>query len=113
MRYPGAHRLKPDAKVARASGVAIMTNRNLPVTLLGLCLLGACATTPKTPHYIGVARMLPDRTIEQQLVMRGDDHALSEVRIVLRPGEPAWRDTVQQVGGLQPGEMKAVPDTAS
>jgi hypothetical protein len=89
-----------------------MTNRTLPVTLLGLCLLGACATAPKT-QYIGTARMLPDRTIEQQLVMRGDDNALCEVRIVLKPGDAAWREAVEQVGGLQPGEMKAVPASAS
>jgi len=80
---------------------------------MGLCLLGACATAPKATHYIGVARMLPDRTIEQQLVMRGDDHALSEVRIVLRPGDAAWRETVARVGGLRPGEMKAVPADAA
>jgi hypothetical protein len=85
-----------------------MTNRTLPVTLLGLCLLGACATAPKT-QYIGTARMLPDRTIEQQLVMRGDDMALTQVRIVLRPGDPAWLDAIRQVGGLNPGEMKAIP----
>ena len=89
-----------------------MTNRTLPVTLLGLCLLGACATAPKT-QYIGTARMLPDRTIEQQLVMRGDDNALCEVRIVLKPGDAAWREAVAQVGGLKPGEMKAVPASAS
>lgn len=89
-----------------------MTNRTLPVTLLGLCLLGACATAPKT-QYIGTARMLPDRTIEQQLVMRGDDNALCEVRIVLKPGDAAWREAVEQVGGLKPGEMKAVPASAS
>jgi hypothetical protein len=89
-----------------------MTNRTLPVTLLGLCLLGACATAPKT-QYIGTARMLPDRTIEQQLVMRGDDNALCEVRIVLKPGDAAWREAVEQVGGLRPGEMKAVPASAS
>ena len=89
-----------------------MTDRTLPVTLLGLCLLGACATAPKT-QYIGTARMLPDRTIEQQLVMRGDDNALCEVRIVLKPGDAAWREAVEQVGGLKPGEMKAVPASAS
>ena len=89
-----------------------MTNRTLPVTLLGLCLLGACATAPKT-QYIGTARMLPDRTIEQQLVLRGDDNALCEVRIVLKPGDAAWREAVEQVGGLRPGEMKAVPASAS
>jgi len=90
-----------------------MTNRNLPVTLMGLCLLGACATAPKAPHYIGTARMLSDRSIEQQLVMRSDDRALTQVRIVLRPGDAAWRDTIQQVGGLRPGEMKAVPADAA
>lgn len=90
-----------------------MTNRTFPVTLMGLCLLGACATAPKAPQYIGTARMLPDRSIEQQLVMRTDDNALCEVRIVLKPGDPAWREAVEQVGGLQPGEMKAVPAAAS
>jgi hypothetical protein len=91
-----------------------MTSRNLPVTLFGLCLLGACATAPAKPHYIGTARMLPDRSIEQQLVMRGGDAALTQVRIVLRPTDPAWGDAIRQVGGLRPGEMKAVPaDSAS
>lgn len=90
-----------------------MTNRTLPVTLLGLCLLGACATAPKAPHYIGTARMLSDRSIEQQLVMRSDDRALTQVRIVLHPNDPAWSDCVRQVGGLKPGEMKAVPADAA
>jgi hypothetical protein len=90
-----------------------MTSRTLPVTLMGLCLLGACATAPTSPRYIGTARMLPDRSIEQQLVMHGDDDSLCEVRIVLRPGDPAWREAVDQVGGLKPGEMKAVPASAS
>jgi len=99
--------------MARLPGVANMTSRTLPVTLLGLCLLGACATAPKSPQYIGTARMLPDRSIEQQLVMRTADDALCEVRIVLKPGDPAWREAVEQVGGLQPGEMKAVPASAS
>ena len=94
-----------------------MTSRTLPVTLLGLCLLGACATAPApapaTPQYIGTARMLPDSSIEQQLVMRDDNDALCQVRIVLKPSDAAWREAVEQVGGLNPGEMKAVPASAS
>jgi hypothetical protein len=91
-----------------------MTNRTLPVTLMGLCLLGACATAPKPQsQYIGTARMLADRSIEQDLVLRADDHALTQVRIVLRPSDPAWRDCLRQVGGLKPGEMKAVPAEAA
>jgi hypothetical protein len=92
---------------------ATMTSRTLPVTLLGLCLLVACASGPKAQHYIGTARMLADRSIEQELVMRADDRALTQVHIVLRPGDPAWREAVQQVGGLKPGEMKAVPADAA
>lgn len=86
-----------------------MISRTLPASLLALCLLGACATAPAKPHYIGTARMLSDRSIEQQLVMRDEHDALSEVRIVLHPGDPAWFEAVERVGGLAPGEMKAVP----
>jgi hypothetical protein len=91
-----------------------MTNRTLPVTLMGLCLLGACASAPKVQsQYIGTARMLADRSIEQQLVLHSDDRALTQVRIVLHPSDPAWNDCIRQVGGLKPGEMKAVPADAA
>ena len=79
----------------------------VPAALAGACLLSACAGGQS--QYIGTARMLADLSIEQQIVERGPSGAIGEARIVLRPGDPAYRETLNLVGGLRPGEMKAVP----
>lgn len=76
--------------------------------LVGAALVTGCATGGKS-DYVGTARMLADLTIEQQMVERGPSGALGEARIVLKPGDPAYRETIDLVGGLRPGEMKAVP----
>ena len=79
----------------------------VPAALAGACLLSGCVSAKA--QYVGTARMLADLTIEQQIVERGPSGALGEARIVLRPGDPAYRETLNRVGGLRPGEMKAVP----
>ena len=61
----------------------------------GACLLSGCASGRS--EFIGTARMLADLTIEQQIVERSAG------------GDPAYRETLDLVGGLRPGEMKAVP----
>ena len=84
-----------------------MTRIATSAVLAGACLLAACAGG-KT-QYVGTARMLADLSIEQQVVARGPMGSLGEARIVLKPGDPAYRETLELVGGLRPGEMKAVP----
>lgn len=79
--------------------------------LVGACLVSGCVSAK--PQYIGTARMLADLTIEQQVVARGDYGSLGEARIVLKPGDPAYRETMELVGGLRPGEMKAVPASSA
>ena len=44
-----------------------------------------------------------------QVVERGVRGSIGEARIVLKPGDPAYRETLDRVGGLRPGEMKAMP----
>ena len=77
----------------------------------GACLLSGCASGRS--EFIGTARMLADLTIEQQVVERGAKGSIGEARIVLKPGDPAYRETLERVGGLRPGEMKAVPAGSS
>lgn len=78
--------------------------------LVSAGLLGGCAGGGS--QYIGTARMLADLTIEQQIVERNGGGALGEARYVLKPGDPAYRETLDLVGGLRPGQMKAVPADA-
>ena len=84
-----------------------MTRIATLAVLAGACLLAACAGAKS--QYVGTARMLADLSIEQQVVARGARGAIGEARIVLKPGDPAYRETLELVGGLRPGEMKAVP----
>ena len=84
-----------------------MSRFALSAVLLGACLLSACASTKS--QFVGTARMLADLSIEQQIVERGPRGAIGEARIVLRPGDPSYRETLERVGGLRPGEMKAMP----
>ena len=88
-----------------------MTRIATSAVLAGACLLAACAGG-KT-QYVGTARMLADLTIEQQVVERGAKGSIGEARIVLKPGDPAYRETLERVGGLRPGEMQAVPAGSS
>lgn len=84
-----------------------MTRIATLAVLAGACLLAACAGAKS--QYVGTARMLADLSIEQQVVQRGARGAIGEARIVLKPGDPAYRETLDRVGGLRPGEMKAMP----
>lgn len=91
-----------------------MSRLALSATLVCAGLLSACASVGgPQPQYIGTARMLADLSIEQQVVAREGGEGLGEARIVIKPGDPAWRETFELVGGLRPGEMKAVPAQAA
>ncbi len=72
-------------------------------------LLAGCVSAPPKSEFIGIARMLPNRAVEQQLVAQGGREALGELRMVMKPGDAAYAETLAWLGGLQPGEIKGVP----
>jgi hypothetical protein len=61
------------------------------------------------PPYIGTATMLPDGTIEMWLRAEAPDGAIGEGWLVYKPSDPLYREILLHIGGLQPGETKAVP----
>jgi len=85
-----------------------MIVRAVAIAGLGGALV-ACASAPPKTDFIGIARMLPNRTIEQKLVAQDDHGSVGEMLMVLKPTDPAYWETIRQVGGLNPGEMKGVP----
>ncbi|MCA9588626.1 MAG: hypothetical protein KC657_25090 [Myxococcales bacterium] len=67
---------------------------------------GASSPAPRAaPASIGVARMLPDGTLE--LDLRGPGGA--ESRVVYKPNDAKYKSTLDHLGGMKPGESKPVP----
>jgi len=52
--------------------------------------------------------MAPDGTITLQLRATGGG-AVGDGMIVYRPSDPKYRDVLEHLGGLKPGETKPVP----
>lgn len=81
--------------------------------LAGL-VLSACSTAaPPYEGPVGFAKLQPDGVIVLDLILYFDDGqgppAVGHVRRLLKPGDPRYEATLQHVGGLRPGETKAVP----
>jgi hypothetical protein len=69
-------------------------------------LAGACA--PTAPANVGVATMAADGTIT--LMLRSEDHGrIAEAVLVKRPGDADYEQVKAHLGGLKPGESKAIP----
>lgn len=78
--------------------------------ILSILLLAATMAEPatKTGDIIGVATMLPDRSIEMQLRSVQCDGTIAESVTAVRPEDRGYSDIVIHVGGLSPSEKKPV-----
>ena len=79
---------------------------NLPILLLAVAV---AEPATKTGDIIGVATMLPDRSIQMQLRSVQCDGMIAESVMTVRPEEPSYADIVTHVGGLNPSEKKPIP----
>jgi hypothetical protein len=75
------------------------------------------ATTPDTPQApqepepktIGSAYMQDDGTLEMSLRAVAADGTIGEAMMVVAPQDTRYADMVKHLGGIKPGEGKAIP----
>ena len=60
------------------------------------------------PEYIGEATMSQDRTVKLDLMALGEKCEIGHGMLIYPPDHPQYREILDHVGGLQPGETKAV-----
>ena len=93
---------------------ARLANLKFFPTILGPCLvaisLSGCQSNPVTPPEttIGAATMLSDGTLSVQFRATADTGAIGDALIVLRPEDPRYKEFIEHIGDLKPGETKAV-----
>ena len=58
---------------------------------------------------VGSAYMQPDGTLEMSLRTETDDGTIGEAFLVIPPGDPRYPSMVSHLGGIQPGEGRAIP----
>jgi hypothetical protein len=68
-------------------------------------------TGPDAPRSdsIGIAEMTGDRTIVLNLRASVDRAGSGEARLVYPPSHPQYREILEHLGGMKPGETKPVP----
>jgi hypothetical protein len=75
-------------------------------------LLATASPAPKAdaepPCIIGAATMKDDGTIDMVLHATGEHGELGEGMVSYRPGDPRYQETLTHLGGLKPGQSKAV-----
>ena len=67
------------------------------------------AGSERRPATIGVARMLPDRTIELDLHAGAPGGTRGHARLTYPPSHAEYQSTLKHLGGLEPGQEKPVP----
>jgi len=76
-------------------------------------LLAMAAPAPKTPAeppcIVGAATMKEDGTIHMVLHATGEHGELGEGMVTYLPSDPQYKETLAHLGGMKPGENKAVP----
>jgi len=80
-------------------------------SLVAVALFAACAADKplqQTAPSIGAARMQADGTLTLQLRAQSGS-AIGDALIQIKPDDPRYRDTLDHIGGLTPGEEKPVP----
>lgn len=58
---------------------------------------------------IGIAYMQPDGTIVLTLRASGPGLAMGDAQFKYTLSDPKYQDVIRHLGGLKPGETKAVP----
>jgi hypothetical protein len=62
------------------------------------------------PRSIGVASMQPDGTIFLQLRAEDPEHgAVGDALLTYAPSHPQYRQILEHLDGLEPGQSKPVP----
>ncbi|MES2293740.1 MAG: hypothetical protein V4527_10630 [Pseudomonadota bacterium] len=79
---------------------------NMSGYLLAVMLLMAQAPLPAS---IGVAAMTNDGTIILRLRAEGAGGMVGEGNLTYKRGNPQYEEVLHHIGGLKPGETKAVP----
>lgn len=61
------------------------------------------------PPDVGSAYMTPDGTLEMRLRTETEDGTIGEAFLVIPPADPRYKDMVAHLGGIRPGEGRAIP----
>lgn len=61
------------------------------------------------PPDVGSAYMKPDGTLEMRLRTETEDGTIGEAFLVIPPADPRYKDMVAHLGGIKPGEGRAIP----
>jgi hypothetical protein len=61
------------------------------------------------PKSVGSAFMKPDGTLEMSLRTQTQDGMIGEAFLVIPPGDPRYADMVAHLGGIEPGQGRAIP----
>ena len=85
-----------------------------PLAALFLAFSGAAFAEENSPLVpspaasVGVATMLPNRTILVGVPGPGGDSRAQAV-LMVEPGDSTYQPIIDHVGGLKPGETKSIP----
>jgi hypothetical protein len=60
------------------------------------------------PEHIGQASMAQDGTVTLDLLALSDECAVGHGILIYPPDHPQYREILEHVGGLSPGEIKPV-----
>jgi hypothetical protein len=72
-------------------------------------LRAAAEDATPLPASIGAATMAPDGTITLRLRAEGPGGKIGEGQFSYRPGSAQYDEVLGHIGGLKPGQTKAVP----
>ena len=61
------------------------------------------------PENVGSAYMQPDGTLEMSLRTETQDGTIGEALLVVAKDDPRYADMVKHLGGIKPGEGRAIP----
>ncbi len=75
--------------------------------LFGLALLAGC-TKPSEDEFVGTASMGPDNSIILDIASKQENGAIAHGHFVYPPGHPRYREILEHVGSIKPGETKPV-----
>ena len=61
------------------------------------------------PQNVGSAYMTPEGVLEMSLRAETEDGTIGEAFLVIRPDDPRYASMVAHLGGIQPGQGRAIP----
>lgn len=107
MQFTKASRLNRAWRSKRKFSLLVILTAACALLILGAC--GAKKEAPKDPNRpIGVAEMKEDGTIFMWLRAEGDG-IIGDAFFSYPPSHEKYQETLDHLGGLEPGEGKPVP----